>query len=59
MNETSSREREDKLRLEIVGLRLKLEESERRQEDMSDCVGKVLNYSFDTLPIYHAKNLTY
>ena len=44
MNETSSREREDKLRLEIVGLRLKLEESERRQEDMSDCVGKVLNY---------------
>jgi len=40
MNETSSREREDKLRLEIVGLRLKLEESERRQEDMSDCVGK-------------------
>ena len=59
MNETSSREREDKLRLEIVGLRLKLEESERRQEDMSDCVGKVLNYFFDKLPIYHAINLTY
>ena len=40
MTEASSGEREDKLRQEIVAMRLKLEQSDRRQEDMSDCVGQ-------------------
>ncbi len=40
MTEAASSEREDKLRQEIVAMRLKLEQSDRRQEDMSDCVGQ-------------------
>ena len=40
MTEASSSDREDKLRQEIVAMRLKLEQSDRRQEDMSDCVGQ-------------------
>merc|ERR1719282_1848450 len=40
MTEAGSREREEKLRQEIVIMRVKLEDSDRRQEDMSDCVGQ-------------------
>lgn len=40
MTEASGSDREDKLRQEIVAMRLKLEQSDRRQEDMSDCVGQ-------------------
>ena len=40
MTEANSGEKEAKLRQEIVAMRLKLEQSNRRQEDMSDCVGQ-------------------
>ena len=40
MAEAGSREREEKLRHEVVAMRVRLEESDRRQEDMSDCVGQ-------------------
>ena len=57
MSEESSIEREDKLRHEIMTMRHKimtmrhkLEESDRRQEDMSDCESQATKPVFFTSP---------